>query len=480
VRAVPARGGIGCTINQIGADSLRCSAAHDCLAVRGAWTPGEAVLTSDEWWQLIATGVAFLYGPVILVVIGRIIWNRLRLSKSKGSVENVFTNAEAETLAVVTLVHGTFAADAQWTKSDSKLRRELHDLFGEHAAYYRHQWSGHNSFRARREAATALSAALKRYTGSFPRARLFIIAHSHGGNVALKALTPEIMPSVGGLVCLATPVLTARKRNYPRMADMAFNSMGALPSLLVTLSFLDLIGSNFALLIWAILFGVSWVVIKAIRSKISKLDFSERYDDIQSDKVLFMRAPGDEASLGIGAADLLSLIVEKVAIAPLRAAESINSFFPYLRERLLSHKVLTFCTLAALGVSFFLGGDIYQTIVGIILVVLVTTLLRAGSFLIMSLMWGWSSLLLLPMLLLTGLTALAVGPELAMGAAMTYMTAEVCPPGRWTVIQIPADRDRSDGESILQHSVIYESDDALRLMRGWLTEQTSADAARAH
>jgi hypothetical protein len=435
-------------------------------------------LTSDEWWLIIATGIAALYGPVILVFIGRVIWNRLSFSKSRGSVENIFTNAEFETLAVVTLVHGTFAADAQWTKSDSKLRRELRDLFGEHAAYYRHQWSGHNSFRARHVAATALSAALKRYTCSFPRALLFIIAHSHGGNVALKALTPEIMPSVGGVVCLATPVLTARKRHYPWTADMAFNWMGAVPSLLVTLSFSE--GGYFGFFIYLTLWGVSWAVIKAIRSKISKLDFTERYDHIQSDKVLFMRAPGDEASLGIGAADLLSLIIEKVAIAPLRAAESINSFFPYLRERLLSHKVLTFCTLAALGVSFFIGGDIYKTIVGLILFVLVTTLLRAGSFLILYVMWGWSSLLLLPMLLLTGFAALVVGPELAMGAAMMHMTAEVCPPGRWTVIQIPADGGGSDGVSILQHSVIYESDDALRLMRGWLTERISGNAARAH
>jgi pimeloyl-ACP methyl ester carboxylesterase len=443
------------------------------------WICGETSMSNV--WAI----VAILYGPVILGVVVRLLWDRLGLLlKSKRQVEDIVTNAASETSAVVILVHGTFARDAQWTKSDSKLRRELRDLFGEHAAYYRHQWSGHNTFRARNEAAAALATELKRLGDSFPRARLFIIAHSHGGNVALKALTSEIIQSVGGVVCLATPVLTARKRQYPGTTGMMFNWMGVVPSLLVTIPLEEVIGKDYAAFLFFALCGVVCAAIKLARSRISKLDFTEHYDCIQSDKVLFMRAPGDEASLAIGTAHVLSLLVEKVAVAPVQAAERMFMLLEDFRIRLLSHKVRTFSALAALFALFVLGeateegADVFiSRVIVLPIIVAFGALLLWGPFLVYLVICFYASLLFLPMVLVTGLAALAVGPELAMGAVMTYMTAEVCPPGRWTVIQIPADQSESyglpRGEPTLQHSIIYESEHALRLMRGWLSERMS-------
>jgi hypothetical protein len=191
-------------------------------------------------WRLITTAwplIALLYAPVIAVIAFRLIRNRLSRLGSRKQIENIFVEPESEPSTIVTLVHGTFAPDAECTGSGSRLRRELNDLFGDNAAYYRHQWSGHNSFRSRREGAAALSITLKRFADTYPRARLFIIAHSHGGNVALRALTPEIMQSIDGVVCLATPVLTARKRKYDVMTSMMLNWLGVLPSLLVSLLF---------------------------------------------------------------------------------------------------------------------------------------------------------------------------------------------------------------------------------------------------
>jgi hypothetical protein len=158
----------------------------------------------------------------------------------------------------------------------------------------------------------------------------------------------------------------------------------------------------------------------------------------------------------------LNLVAEKGATAPLQAAGMIL-WLENFRNLLLAHKALTFSVLTALVLSLFLGGPtetgtnlyIFGEIDSIIILSLGAVLLRASSSLILFLIWLYASLLLLPMILLTGLAALAVGPELAMGAAMTYMTAEVCPPGRWTVIQIPADQDRS--VSLLRESQFYST-----------------------
>jgi hypothetical protein len=69
-------------------------------------------------------------------------------------------------------------------------------------------WDGKNSHRSRRRAAGDLRAVL--LTRLHPRSTevLFVLAHSHGGNVALRAAA-GLQGSLGGIVCFATPVLTA-------------------------------------------------------------------------------------------------------------------------------------------------------------------------------------------------------------------------------------------------------------------------------
>jgi hypothetical protein len=85
----------------------------------------------------------------------------------------------------------------------------------------------------------------------------------------------------------------------------------------------------------------------------------------------------------------------------------------------------------------------------------------------------YSSVLLLPMLLVTAVFALATGPELAVFAVLTYVTAEVCPPGRWEVLQLAeagAGPPPARGQG-LQHSIVYESPLALRALRAWIEER---------
>ena len=51
-------------------------------------------------------------------------------------------------------------------------------------------------------------------TNSYPLAQHFIVAHSHGGNIALYALNhPELARKIRGVICLSTPFLNVRERN---------------------------------------------------------------------------------------------------------------------------------------------------------------------------------------------------------------------------------------------------------------------------
>jgi len=120
----------------------------------------------------------------------------------------------ARTPLVVTLVHGTFARGATWTKDGSALRREISDALGDHghtARFDVFEWSGRNTHKARVKAGYELASHIRRLRKRYPVCRHFIVAHSHGGNVALLAHKhlPEGFHALG-VATLGTPFVHAR------------------------------------------------------------------------------------------------------------------------------------------------------------------------------------------------------------------------------------------------------------------------------
>ena len=133
---------------------------------------------------------------------------------------------------VITLVHGTWARDAAWTKADSTLCRGLLRTVPP-PTLRRFQWSGHNSHRARLRAARDLTGQLRETIAEFPDAEHHLIAHSHGGNVVLYALRdPVLSDRIASVVTLATPFIHARARP-PEPAFLVLRwlicSLGLLP-----------------------------------------------------------------------------------------------------------------------------------------------------------------------------------------------------------------------------------------------------------
>jgi hypothetical protein len=108
---------------------------------------------------------------------------------------------------VVTLVHGTWARNAPWTNADaplaSALRRSLGDIKIERFA-----WASWNRFSARTDGKKRLAELLDSYDSDSLH---FIIAHSHGGNIAHDAAAGR-EDRVAGVVCLNTPFFVALGR----------------------------------------------------------------------------------------------------------------------------------------------------------------------------------------------------------------------------------------------------------------------------
>jgi hypothetical protein len=127
------------------------------------------------------------------------------------------SNVASDAEYVVHIVHGTFDRSSKWAGDDSVLRAELSIQLRSKVEFVRHKWSAWNTHRSRTAGALKLSENVRAAVDKNPTASHFIIAHSHGGNIALSALrTDELQQAVKGIVCVNTPFyhVTSRQVDF--------------------------------------------------------------------------------------------------------------------------------------------------------------------------------------------------------------------------------------------------------------------------
>ena len=120
---------------------------------------------------------------------------------------------------IVTLIHGTWAQNAPWTRPGSYFRKTLEENLRRRGAksvtFRPFPWNASNSHEGRAKAAKLLQDRIRWWIQGNPEAMHFVVAHSHGGNVALHALlrSTPIRDRLDGLICIATPFLHFEKRD---------------------------------------------------------------------------------------------------------------------------------------------------------------------------------------------------------------------------------------------------------------------------
>lgn len=137
---------------------------------------------------------------------------------------------------VITLVHGTWADTRGWVAPGSVLRRELEGRLG-HLVFREFPWISANTHAARIEAGVRLGRFVRGGHAQYPRARHFIVAHSHGGTVALYAMRDAAASqAIAGVVTLATPFLHTRRRQCRGCINLVAFLLLAVPVVLGTLA----------------------------------------------------------------------------------------------------------------------------------------------------------------------------------------------------------------------------------------------------
>ena len=126
-------------------------------------------------------------------------------------------NARLPARLGIFLVHGTFASLATWTRPETIFRTQLAAALTRdghvEVCFESVDWSGGNSHQARRAGAVTLERRLRDSLRRQPDAYHFVVGHSHGGNIALRAAkrVERCVDRRIAVVTLATPFLRFRK-----------------------------------------------------------------------------------------------------------------------------------------------------------------------------------------------------------------------------------------------------------------------------
>ena len=211
---------------------------------------------------------------------------------------------------VIHLVHGTFAPDAPWTRSDSCFRKKLKCRLPDVDVHFEvPQWGGQNRHSARLEGAAKLREGIREHaTRGIPQV---LIGHSHGGNacvLACRHLDDSLAGAVSGVACLSTPFLVVRPE--PNAGLFAMVSMLAWwTGASVAAFFLTDDSLVAAAIIFPIVIATMGFLLWAHLNRYPEPKAISVPESLPG-RTLLIRCPGDEASGILGA----SLIVDRITI----------------------------------------------------------------------------------------------------------------------------------------------------------------------
>jgi len=407
----------------------------------------------------------------------------------------------------VILVHGTFARGAKWTREGSALRTYLlHNLPGP-VTFHEFDWSGWPSHIARHIAAMKLRSRLESIVAEAPNALHIIVAHSHGGMVALYALRDqELAAEIDSIIALSTPFLVLNNRYLNIVGKYG---IGLVDRVLLATSFLG---------IWYFLVAhsagsfLSYIMLSAVFLLVggysgyyygqctSWLRATLQLPNLGQTQLFVMRGPADEANAllltmqflqymissswsrpgyvhllvkaGIDSAKKLLDLSERsriyraflrlcfvtLIVYPTLAVFHLVSPLPEWTDYLHPPVKTVFEPSAPLGPKFFFFVMAVVFLLGCIFLLL-------GAF-FMSIVLGGTILLIFSWLVFV-ILMLPIAPELGLFSLSLDISVEPAPRGEYTIRQIYA----------LGHSATYNDREALEAITMWLLRKSGKGVA---
>lgn len=377
------------------------------------------------------------------------------------------------------IVHGTFAKRAAWATSGSEFCQNLIRELGPQTVIQSFIWSGRNSISAREKAAVRLRQLLHQSVAGFRGVPHFVIGHSHGGNVALSAVATPDLANVR-VICLSTPILQAVPRRALTDSEKFFWLLLSIPFLgtLITWLFLSIVFeaelkrwlSRFAhgrwsldsiggfwIFVAALLSFLSWCALLSWRSSAMRAAETIEVPHPKSDRALFLRFVGDEASLALTAFQALQYAINVLIRAILGIFSLFVRMYEWAKRRnewlgaLLLGPILVYVAFSIFDSKvnpWFLWVPFSIALLVVLSLLLVTPVLA-----------------ILAVLVSIASVVVAIAPfglRLALASMWIELCVEAVPSGQSNVLVLrPSAQSVASG---LRHSFCYQEEPAIRAM----------------
>jgi hypothetical protein len=340
----------------------------------------------------------------------------------------------------IVFVHGTWARGSRWARFES----EIHRVFGAQRVTLSYlDWSGRNTVSARIVASEGLAEFLRADALKHPLARRFVIAHSHGGTVALLALRdPTLQDLLDGVICLSTPFLLVRPRALSHIQSLIVKYGPAVAIAINSALIAYPLRSWWVLVIGLTIASLAWRAVERMTTGLEAFIDRVSIPRVLGVPLFIVRVPDDEASLTLamlqGANRLLSLVwrfvcLEWVGVAWRLVGRPTERWDNRWVWRLPLELCINAAVVASLCVLYYFVSPSSQQAVP------VSSLLWGGPILLVTIMFYSlivAALLIVPFSLLSALALLPFGPGFSLFAPFMEVTAEATPPGTWTVAQL--------------------------------------------
>lgn len=353
----------------------------------------------------------------------------------------------------LTLIHGTWAKGAAWSRADSVFVKDLTTALGDEVTVVDvspHDWSGGNSGLARRAAAATLTNRIQEVATRWPNVPHFVIGHSHGGTVALYAIKrAEVRRAIAGILCLSTPVYHFRRRSpNEEISLVAYAGIAVVLGIVLVRMLLGHPLVDFvtkALVVVEFLTGA--VLLYYLSVSGPRILATWRYPKVKF-PIVFLRRAGDEATGALGAARLGSWLLQKVLLVG-------DKSLPFLFAALVA--------LAAVGIlstqfGFTVTGFEVARVLVVVPGIAVLVIVPLASLIIILIGFGF-------------------GWDAGQLVFVAEMSAEQTLSGRWLLHQFSFG-SKAAPKAFFEHSAIYTEPEAIRAMAETIRELVVAQRAQ--
>lgn len=405
---------------------------------------------------------------------------------------------------VVHTVHGTWGRTSEWTAPTSPLSRAIVRTLPGPARIEPLKWSGKNQVGARERAVRELRDHLRRKFQEFPNAEHFVVAHSHGGNVALMAAAePDIAQRLSGVATLSTPFLSSDVREV-RTLDGTTACVAALCTGFGYAAWQLFLGASWSAIGGSTTLAVlaAWVTIAAgtglfrfMHRRAVRIDATMPRTRLPPEKLAILRVQGDEPIAVIAGLRLAGTVADTLYGAvdrPLFAASSwLLDLWNYQALRRGLARLLDAMTdkppvtHAGYGVLMPMPNplmDVVRTHWPLGLAFALQTFFGASrpvhygalaAALLYALPAAFAVLveaIRIPFALVCGASLVSIGVAAPLAGPYLNLAAEASPPGQWTVTNL-------SGGGVyggLLHSKIYAQKDLVAAITDWIAGRAAA------